>query len=124
MAKYLRHFPAPVLQDLLEGRWLPVIGAGVSKNAVVPKGRTMPLWGDLGRQLAAEVSDYDYTNPVDAISAYAHEYDHARLVERIEDALLIGQARPGEVHRAFCSLLFDIVCTTNLDFLLERQYDV
>jgi SIR2-like domain len=124
MAKYLKHFPSPVLRDLLEGRWLPVVGAGLSLNAVVPQGKVMPLWDDLGRQLAEEVSGYAYSNPIDAISAYAHEYDHARLVERIEDSLLIGKATPGEVHRAFCSLFFDIVCTTNLDFLLERQYDM
>ncbi len=36
---------------------------------------------------------------------------------------MVNEARPGEVHRAFCSILFDIVCTTNVDFLLERQYD-
>lgn len=37
--------------------------------------------------------------------------------------LLIKEAEPGDTHRAFCSIPFDIICTTNFDFLLERQYD-
>jgi hypothetical protein len=35
--KYLLYFPKPVLDDLVVGKWLPVIGAGMSLNAVVPK---------------------------------------------------------------------------------------
>ncbi len=36
--------------------------------------------------------------------------------------LLLEESQPSEAHRAFCSVPFDIVCTTNFDFLLERQY--
>src|SRR3990172_1042945 len=124
MANYIRHFPKPLLDDLVAGRWLPVVGAGMSRNAVVPSGAQVPLWDELGRILAQELQDYPYAGALDAISAYAHEYGRPRLVERVADALLVSEARPGEAHRAFCSILFDIVCTTNLDFLLERQYDV
>ena len=42
-AKYISHFPKPVLDDLVNGKWLPVIGAGMSLNAVVPKGRRCPF---------------------------------------------------------------------------------
>ena len=119
MPKYIPHFPRPLLDDLVAGRWLPVVGAGMSKNAVVSSGKQMPLWDDLGRQLSAELQDYPYAGALDAISAYAHEYGRPRLVERVAEALLITDARPGEAHRAFCSILFDIVCTTNLDFSLS-----
>lgn len=122
MSQYLKHFPKPLLDDLVAGRWLPVIGAGMSRNAVVPPGRQVPLWDDLGRELAAELQDYPYAGALDAASAYAHEYGRPRMVERVADALLINEARPGDAHRAFCAILFDIVCTTNVDFLLERQY--
>src|SRR5665811_2456382 len=94
----------------------------MSRNAVVTPGRQVPLWDDLGRELAAELQDYPYAGALDAVSAYAHEYGRPRMVERVADALLINEARPGDAHRAFCSILFDIVCTTNVDFLLERQY--
>ncbi len=57
-AKYISHFPKPVLDDLVNGKWLPVIGAGMSLNAVVPKGKKMPLWGDLGKALTDQLADY------------------------------------------------------------------
>jgi len=123
MPKYIGHFPKPLLDDLVAGRWLPVVGAGMSRNAVVSSGKQVPLWDDLGRQLSTELQDYPYAGALDAISAYAHEYGRPRLVERVAEALMITDARPGDPHRAFCSILFDIVCTTNLDFLLERQYE-
>jgi hypothetical protein len=121
--RYIKHFPKPLLDDLVAGKWLPVVGAGLSRNASVSSGKQMPLWDDLGRQLAEELSDYPYAGALDAISAYSHEYGRPRFVERLGEALLLNEAQPGEAHRAFCSILFDIVCTTNFDFLLERQYE-
>jgi SIR2-like protein len=121
--KYLRHFPKPLLDDLVGGRWLPIIGAGFSRNAVVPAGKQMPLWADLGSSFATEIGDYASAGALDAISAYEHEYGRPKLIERLAEALLISESRPGTAHQAFCSIPFDIVCTTNFDFLLERQYE-
>lgn len=95
----------------------------MSRNAVVPSGLKVPLWDELGRELAEDLQDYPYAGALDAVSAYAHEYGRPRMVERVAEALLINEARPGDAHKAFCSILFDIVCTTNVDFLLERQYE-
>ena len=122
--KYISQFPKPVLDDLLSGRWLPVVGAGMSLNATLPAGKKMPLWADLGKLLAEELTDYTSTGVLDSISAYEHEYGRARLVERLFDMLLIRDAQPGNAHKEFCTIPFDIVCTTNFDFLLERQYDL
>src|SRR5260370_19151155 len=122
--KYLTQFPKPLLDELVEGRWLPVVGAGMSRNAVVPAGKKIPLWEDLGRSLAADMRDYDYTTPLDAISAFSQQFARAKLVERLSDLLLVDRAKPGNVHKAFCSIKFPIVCTTNFDFLLEKQYDL
>jgi SIR2-like domain len=123
-AKYLPHFPKPVLDDLVTGKWLPVIGAGMSMNAVVPAGKKMPLWGAMSKELTDELTDFASTSILDGISAYQHEFGRARLIERLSEILLIKEAQPGVAHKKFCTIPFDIVCTTNFDFLLERQYDL
>jgi len=123
-AKYIPHFPKPVLDDLVTGRWLPVVGAGMSINALVPPGRKMPLWTGLSKELGDELGDFASSSTLDAISAYGHEFGRARLVERLSEILLIREAQPGNAHKEFCTIPFDIVCTTNFDFLLERQYDL
>lgn len=119
----LNQFPEPFLRELVEGRWLPIVGAGLSLNAVLAPGKKMPLWDDLGRSIAREMRDYDYAGALDAISAYAHQFSRPKLVERFIELLFITSARPGAVHKAFCSINFPVVCTTNFDFLLEKQYD-
>jgi hypothetical protein len=122
--KYLHNFPKPLLDDLVAGRWLPIVGAGFSRNAIVPISKQMPLWADVGKLLGGELGDYSPSSAIDAISAYEHEYGRPKLIEKLSELLLLDEARPGEAHRAFCSIPFDLVCTTNFDFLLERQYEL
>jgi len=121
---YLKYFPKPLLDDLVEGRWLPVVGAGMSKNAVLPPGKSLPLWNELGELVAKDISDYSYFSAIDALSAYEHEYGRPKLIEKLSSLLFVSEARPGKVHRAFCEIPFDVVCTTNFDFLLEKQYEI
>ena len=119
---YLSNIPAPLLDDLIQGRCVPFVGAGFSRNAVTRAGEKMPLWDDLGRALAQELPDYGYAGALDAVSAYEHEYSRAKLVEKLQGLLLTDTARPGMAHGAFCSLPFELVVTTNFDFLLEQGY--
>ena len=121
--KYLKHFPKPLLDDLVEGRWLPIVGAGLSRNAVLPSGQTMPLWDELGKGFAKDMQDYGCTNPIDIISAYEYQFKRPKLIEKLSELLFLDEVQPGDTHRAFCDLEFDIVCTTNFDFLLERGYE-
>jgi hypothetical protein len=76
-AKYLPNFPKPVLDDLVTGKWLPVIGAGMSLNAVVPAGKKMPIWAAMSKELTDELSDFASTSVLDGISAYEHEFGRA-----------------------------------------------
>lgn len=122
--KHLVHFPKPLLEDLVNGRWLPVVGAGMSLNATLPPPAKMPLWPELGKSFADELQDYSPTSVLDGISAYEHEFGRARLIERLAELLHVSRAQPGPAHKEFCTLPFDIVCTTNFDFLLEKQYDL
>lgn len=123
-SKYLKKFPQPLLDDLVCGRWLPIVGAGMSRNAVLGSGKTMPLWNELGEKLAVEIPNFEYESPIDAISAFDHEFGRPKLIEKLYELLHISKATPGAAHRAFCDVPFDIVCTTNFDFLLERQYEL
>jgi hypothetical protein len=116
------HLPRPLLDDLVEGRSIPIVGAGFSANAVTPDGSELPQWQKLGRLLAADVPSLHYENPIDAISAYEQEYGRAELIERLKVLLKLGQAQPGTAHKAFCSLGFERVITTNFDLLLEQSY--
>ncbi len=83
----------------------------------------MPLWDDVGKILHRDLPDHSYTNALDIISAYAHAHSKVRLIERMHEILLVEEARPGPAHAAFCDLPFDVVVTTNFDFLLEKQYE-
>lgn len=119
---YLQCFPKPFLDDLVHGRMIPIVGAGLSRNAVTPPGTRMPLWDELGHTFAEEMTGYPFAGTLDAISAYAHEFGRTLLIERLAELLLVHSAKPGMAHEAFCSLPFTTVCTTNFDFLLEQQY--
>jgi hypothetical protein len=122
--RQLGAFPKPLMADLIAGRWLPIVGAGLSRNAIVPDASPIPLWAELGELIAKDLQDYSATGPIDALSAFEHEFGRPKLIERLSDVLRIEVARPSPVHKAFCSLPFDLVCTTNFDFLLEHQYQL
>ena len=122
MTEYLQYFPKPFLEDVVQGRCLPFIGAGFSRNAQIPPGKVMPDWDGLGRAVADALPEYQYTTALEALSAYAHEYSRTKLVESISRALLVDSVRPGKSHDAFGRLPFERVVTTNFDFLLEQTY--
>lgn len=123
MTNYIELFPKPLLDDLIVGRWLPVIGAGMSRNAITPDNKELPLWKDLGKLISDDLGEIDFIDPIDAISSYDFQYKRSKLVEKLTELLLINEVEPGEAHKAFCDLQFDLVCTTNFDFLLEKQYE-
>jgi hypothetical protein len=83
LAEYLKHFPVPFLEDVVRARCIPFIGAGFSRNAIVPPDAVLPDWDELGRKIAAALPEYQYTTALDAISAYSHEYSRAKLVEAL-----------------------------------------
>jgi hypothetical protein len=82
----------------------------------------MPLWPDLGKVLGSELIDFTASGTLDAISAYQHEFGRAKLVEKLAEALHIFEASPGKAHKSFAEISFDLICTTNFDYLLEKSY--
>jgi hypothetical protein len=111
-----------LIADFLRGRWLPIVGAGYSRNAELRDGISIPDWRGLGDALAAELTDFEPQNTIDAISGYEEEHGRTRLIETMTELLHISDAEPGKAHEALCRAGFDLILTTNFDFLLERAY--
>lgn len=117
----MSRLPLGLRRALAEGRWLPLIGAGLSANATTADGRRPPAWPGLAEQFGEEL-EVDATNPIDALSAFQSTYDRPYLVNRLSDLLLVDEVELGPVHQSLAQLPFDMVVTTNVDFLLERAY--
>ena len=123
VAGVVDQLPRPLYEDILHGRWLPVIGAGLSRNARVPYGAPPPDWSGLAQELRAELSDPDETfDAVDVISAYSQEHGRPALVERVAKLIRVADALPAPVHYALCRLPIDVAITTNFDLLLEEAF--
>src|SRR3712207_6830648 len=90
--RYLNAFPQPLLDELVAGRWLPVVGAGLSRNADVPEGLDLPLWDELGLAVADDLPEHYYAGALDALSAYEHEFGRRALVNRLHRDLLVETA--------------------------------
>jgi hypothetical protein len=119
----LDEVPAPLLEDLVAGRWLPIIGAGLSKNAELPPGASMPDWPELGAHLGRQLPPgYAAENPLETISAYEYAFGRNKLINSLQRELAVTGARPGRVNEAFSTLPLDVVVTTNVEQLLEMQY--
>jgi hypothetical protein len=119
----LEKLPSPLVRDILENRCLPIVGAGFSRNAVLPAGLAMPLWSEMGDALARQCG-FPNTDAIDAVSEFNRRFGAVGLASELRRMLHVGVATPGEAHRAFCELPFDVVCTTNWDSLVEDGYRI
>ncbi len=92
MPTYLEFFPPPFLDDLVQGRVLPFIGAGFSLNARLPVGKVMPAWPELTAHLASigRVAA-DAGGPAIA-SEFEKRFGRVQLIEAIRKALHTGTA--------------------------------
>lgn len=125
MSNYLSFFPKPLLEDIIKGECLPIIGSGFSLNAEMPKDVTMPLWNDLGKKFAKYLNEYDPAdNALEIISAYCHKFTRNDMIRKLRTFLNIDRIEPGKTHKLFAELPFTIVCTTNFDNLLENSYSI
>ena len=118
MKKYLRYIPQTLQDDFIDNRVVPFIGAGFSRNAILPEGVTMPDWNGLGEKMAKYLPDYSYSTAIDALSLFESKFSRTKMVEILAKELYVHQIKPGDAHRTFCDLHFDTICTTNFDFLI------
>ena len=118
-----KYFPEPLLDDITSNNSIPIIGSGFSLNANIPKSKKMLMWEGLAKEIASRIPDYNYHNAIDAISAYSHEFKRVKLIELLRELLIIDDLVPGESHKEFAKLPFNLICTTNFDHLLEDSYN-
>lgn len=119
---YVGRLPGGLRRALSAGRWLPILGAGVSASAITEDGKHPPTWSKLAAELEADLPGRVPAGPMDALSAYADTYGRPYLVERLGELLYVNDIEPGAAHVAFAKLPFDTVVTTNIDFLVEQGY--
>lgn len=118
--KYISSIHKPLLNDLLNNKVIPFVGAGFSKNADIPEGLIMPDWKELGKAAADEIPNYEYdNNALDALSYYEDLYSRTKLVELLMKNLHFGVVQPSSTYKAFCDLFKCTICTTNFDSLIE-----
>lgn len=119
---YIEKIPPALLEDITANRCIPFIGAGFSKNANSNSGVRMPDWKELGERVSNYMLNSEFDNAVEALSQYENLYSRANLIEILAKELHVNEVFPGETHLSFCRLYFDIICTTNFDFLLESAF--
>jgi hypothetical protein len=88
-----------LLNDLVKGNVLPLIGSGFSRNAEGLSEEIIPLWNELGELVANKIGTYEYNNndPIAAISEFVKQYRKSKLVEYLCEFLHVGKARPGKL---------------------------
>lgn len=114
--------PFPLISDITKGRCLPFVGAGFSKNAVLPDGLSMPDWLEMTALLSQDAETPADAAPPKVAERYEEKFGRVQMIETIRDSLHPDKAKPGRAHRAFVQLPFDTIYTTNFDLLLEDAY--
>lgn len=124
MPQLIDFVPQHLLEELVEGTWLPIVGAGFSRNAVIQGGDPPASWSMLGKALGHEVDGADADgDTLDMISSFDHAFGRVALIDRTTTLIRAHDAKPGAAHLAFAKTPFTYVLTTNFDLLLERAYE-
>jgi len=116
--------PRPLVEDVAEGKCLPFVGAGFSLNAECDEGHSIPDWAELASQLRNLAGVSEHLDGPDAATVYERRFGRVHLIDAVRRALDLEHVRPGKAHKAFASLPFDTIYTTNFDLLLEQAFQV
>ena len=121
--------PSILLQEIEKRRCLLFVGAGLSINADLPPGMTMPTWSQLAEQLAEHLKQlHEHLStvekkPLEIISLYERILGRNILITAMAELLHVQDAKPGPVHKKLAKINeFDTIVTTNFEHLLEQSY--
>lgn len=114
--------PKPFIDDLRDGRLLPIVGSGFSLNAKVSGGQLPLDWKGLANVLGSSLDDppEQDDSALETISRYEIELGRPRLVQAVATSIRWGEAEPGPAHHRLAELNFLEYVTTNFDELLEQ----
>ncbi len=102
---------------------MPVVGAGMSANAVASDDRKPPGWAKLAKDIELYLDDeHGSTGAIDAISNFEQRYGRLPLIDKLRDLLLIDEVKPSQLNIELGRIPFDAVLTTNFDFVLEDSW--
>jgi len=110
---------------LLNDQLVLFVGAGISHQAKARdgSGRRLPLWRELGEQVAAQCGEQtgNYSqNILDLFDAIETNQSRGQLEEAVRNALPDNEFEPSPMHAALARLPWHMVYTTNYDNLLIR----
>ena len=115
------NIPDELKEDIFEQKCLLFIGAGLSLNAKLPAGKTMPDWNALIEPLKKSLRTKEEDKLKIALM-YENKFGRTKLIEKI-NSLLHPEAKPGKVHKKLAKIQeFDTIYTTNFDNLLEQAF--
>lgn len=118
---YIPDVPQPLLEEWIDGKWLPIVGAGLSMNAKTPSGEAPPNWTELAERIYPSNPD-DSMAPAARLGDYEMLHGRQALLEAMRKNILHDDLSPSEVHLAFARLQFNTIVTTNYDRLIEDAY--
>ena len=126
MAEFELSLPPFLKSQLLAGRVIPFLGAGISRNAGLPD------WQGLLERLVdwSTVNGIPINSPDVLKAIKAQEFEPAaheleilgdRLIEALTQILTANSAQPTKVHRIIASVIWPAIITTNFDSLLPQS---
>ncbi len=114
--------PEILLQEIQKRRCLLFVGAGLSINAELPQGMTMPTWSKLAEQLSADLTEKK-EDPLEIASLYEETFGRNNLIKKMTELLHVQDAKPGRAHKKLAKINeFDTIVTTNFEHLLEQPH--
>ena len=113
--------PRILLQEIEKKRCLLFVGAGLSINADLPPGMTMPTWSQLAKQLDEQLKQlHEHPStvekkPLEIISLYEEILGRNNLITAMTELLHVQYAKPGPVHKKLAKINGFNTIDTNLE---------
>lgn len=127
--------PDELIKAARLGKLVPLVGAGISRQATTRDGEGLPAWGDFIKGLAQEALQHnkltlDGLKQVEKLLASGKYLMVAEILrEKLDDHYKRYLQRtfeirlePALIHKALGRLKTPLILTTNYDYLLEDTY--